>query len=869
MRRGFHAALLLLAAAGILLAFSAAAYALPTLERTIIIPRWRVIGPFLSGVREAGTDPLAFYAGETGPDNPLLRGSFPSVLVPGGEARWQYYESDENGAINVTFPNVPEESMTLVTDEWGFAGAMTMGYAFGAIDVPEEPCRALVDLQDAGGFTLNGVPYPGDAYGHHMLKTPVILQQGRNEFKVGFGRSSGFTMKIEPVTADLIALTDSATVPDLVRGVQPDSPMLFAVPLVNTTDHWIELTGARVELGSLFGGCGYMNARIPPLGIYNWLFTPCPVEPVSRDLGEEVSVAVTAKYDGGEIEFDLKLRVRDPGQSRRVTFASQIDSSTQYYGLLPPKDYDPDKEYGLILTLHGAGVEAAGQVDAYQPKDWAFVVAPTNRRRFGFDWQDWGRLDMLEVLNDVKSRYHIDENRIHLTGHSMGGHGTWYNALTYPGLWATAAPSAGWTTFDLYVPMFLRQNVILGAPGANYIWNLAMREDNTLVLAENALNLPIYALEGGADDNVPPQQPRMLFEQLARRGYDINYEEVPGMGHWWSKPDTPFTDCVDNEYHNEFWRSHVRNPWPKKVVFRTHNYSISDGAYWVKVLAPVQVYDDLVVRAEVVSPMTVKVTTANVQALQLDLAPELLAPGDITVQIDRDVLTVDTTEDSTVVLATKYLHWERREAYEPQLPAKTPETYGPWKQALMKPFVLVYGTTGTPEQTEWNLQLARLYAYQWWYRANGRTSVYADTAVDFTSPLWQRINLVLLGGPDCNAVTARLQDKLPIRSSSSAVTIRGTGPVFGQDLTYKFIYPNPETGWKTLVLVEGGTSLEAMKRLPAVMGVYSGSGFPDWMVWGDDFKLQGLGGVSAMGFFDYHWRVDDRLTFWNEDVMSR
>jgi len=220
------------------LAFAALAVAvrantIPSIDETIIVPRWRVIGPFLSGVREAGTDPLAYFDETATYDNPLLQGAFPSLLVPGCLARWQYYESDENGAIEVAFANVPEESMELVTDEWGFAGAMTVGYAFGAVDVPDGPRRALVNLQNSGGFVLNDVPYPGDSYGHRMLKTPVILKQGRNEFKVGFGRRNGFSMAIEPVEQELIALTKSATVPDLVRG-EP-APSWFTIPILNTT----------------------------------------------------------------------------------------------------------------------------------------------------------------------------------------------------------------------------------------------------------------------------------------------------------------------------------------------------------------------------------------------------------------------------------------------------------------------------------------------------------------------------------------------------------------------------------------------------------------------------------------------------------
>ncbi len=86
-----------------------------------------------------------------------------------------------------------------------------------------------------------------------------------------------------------------------------------------------------------------------------------------------------------------------------------MDSSVQYYGLLPPSNFDPAREYGLILSLHGAGVEAIGQASAYRPKDWAYVVAPTNRRPFGFDWQDWGQRDMLEVLAEVEQ--HLPHRR--------------------------------------------------------------------------------------------------------------------------------------------------------------------------------------------------------------------------------------------------------------------------------------------------------------------------------------------------------------------------------------------------------------------------------------------------------------------------
>ena len=90
------------------------------------------------------------------------------------------------------------------------------------------------------------------------------------------------------------------------------------------------------------------------------------------------------------------------------------------------------------------------QSASYAPKTWGHVVAPTNRRPYGFNWEEWGRLDALEVLDIVKERYNIDENRIYLTGHSMGGHGVWHIGSLFPDRFAAIGPSAGWISFWTY-----------------------------------------------------------------------------------------------------------------------------------------------------------------------------------------------------------------------------------------------------------------------------------------------------------------------------------------------------------------------------------------------------------------------------------
>ena len=131
-------------------------------------------------------------------------------------------------------------------------------------------------------------------------------------------------------------------------------------------------------------------------------------------------------------------------------YVSKIDGSVQYYGIVPakrePTNVDANIKPALVLTLHGAGVEGIGQAACFTPKSNLITVAPTNRRPFGFDWEDWGRMDAIEVLQLAEEEFQTDPRRTYLTGHSMGGHGTWNVGVNFPGRFATLGPSAGWAS---------------------------------------------------------------------------------------------------------------------------------------------------------------------------------------------------------------------------------------------------------------------------------------------------------------------------------------------------------------------------------------------------------------------------------------
>src|ERR1700731_21683 len=50
------------------------------------------------------------------------------------------------------------------------------------------------------------------------------------------------------------------------------------------------------------------------------------------------------------------------------------------------------------------------------------------------------RRAVIALLDEVMNKYAVDASRVYLTGHSMGGFGTWYLAYKHPEKFAAIAP---------------------------------------------------------------------------------------------------------------------------------------------------------------------------------------------------------------------------------------------------------------------------------------------------------------------------------------------------------------------------------------------------------------------------------------------
>ena len=150
-----------------------------------------------------------------------------------------------------------------------------------------------------------------------------------------------------------------------------------------------------------------------------------------------------------------------PGPQVQV-FTSDVDGTAQPYALYVPRNVDASRRYPLVVSLHSEGsnhrldlrrVFGRGnlfrQTDAEAgngpfppfPNVDFFVVSPLARGSMGY--QGIAEKDVYDVLDQVKTRFPIDEDRIYLTGASMGGGGALWPGAVPPCQRLRAGPLRG------------------------------------------------------------------------------------------------------------------------------------------------------------------------------------------------------------------------------------------------------------------------------------------------------------------------------------------------------------------------------------------------------------------------------------------
>ena len=178
------------------------------------------------------------------------------------------------------------------------------------------------------------------------------------------------------------------------------------------------------------------------------------------------------------------------------------------YRVMKPIDFDEEKRYPVIVSLHGAG--GTGTDNRKQLKDWNKLLADEKRRT---DYpcyvlapqanRLWDGKHLQKIKDIIKDLPSADMARIYVLGHSMGGGGTYRFIQIDPGYFAAAAPSAG----------------------------SGRRRSKNFVNASLIKDVPIWAFHGDKDRICPYERDQKLFAEMKSLGGNMKFTTWAGDRH--------------------------------------------------------------------------------------------------------------------------------------------------------------------------------------------------------------------------------------------------------------------------------------------------------------------------------------------------
>lgn len=192
----------------------------------------------------------------------------------------------------------------------------------------------------------------------------------------------------------------------------------------------------------------------------------------------------------------------------------QIQGREYLLSLSIPLTYQPSKGYGLVICLHGAGFTGDVYLERWQTRlgDDYLLACPTYPSGAWFTRR--AEELVLATIQHVRRRYHVDPDRIFLTGMSNGGIGAWLIGMHHASLFAGIAPMA--SGLDEALMPFLA----------------------------NLRNTPIYIIHGAKDQVMPVELSRSISRELGALGYPHVYREhqrehpIAG-GHYFPREELP------------------------------------------------------------------------------------------------------------------------------------------------------------------------------------------------------------------------------------------------------------------------------------------------------------------------------------------
>lgn len=772
------------------------------------------LSPFEIGPRESSPDFLLPQGEEKYVIS--LKDTFYTTLSKKGKIFWKEVKPDKDGYIFITSDTF-EIKREYEHHGWGFS---TLSYVY--IDTFFKEGFYLVYPEKISRFYIDSIPYAGNPYSYSNIPVPLYLKEKSYRILLITGEEYGkVRISFKKAPENPFIYKDWAILPDIIK----DSLYEFYIGLwiINPRDKFFKKLILEGKGENLEGEKKEIENLMPFEIIYEDLKFKILNKYFKK---ESLTLFIRLKGEDFDTITNFYLKIKSKNEPLKITFKSKIDDGVNYFAIRYPKVKGNYKK-GAILSLHGAGVEAIDLVRAYRQKDSFFIFSPTNRRPFGFDWQDLGSLDFLEVFNFIKRNYKVDTERIHLTGHSMGGHGTYFIGFHFADRFASIVPSAGWISFRTYVPFFLQGISLFGNPDQIKIRERVLHSEDVQKFIKNALNVPFLIVHGKEDKSVPVFHSRFMFYLLKMNNLRVKLWELSDMGHWWDIEETEGIDCVDSDTIINFIKKN-RRIFPDSFEFHFSDLSINNSFYFIKILEPHRYFYPGFLKLKR-NGNNIFIKTENVNAFEINLSH--FDAEKFFIKLDGRIFELKG-KDKFIFFKEK--NWKRIKEFKLKMFSKTPSNPGLIKN-IMRSKILIVFSTG--ENSDENYHLARNLSFLLLVRGNMKVKILPDTLFD--KKLSHFYNLIFIGKrKEFKGKAKEILNILPFHLFKSRKII--------DDLLI-FIYPLYPFSYNMglFIIYSDIRDLKEVLRIPLFL---SGNGLPDGVFVKNPYDLRKYG-FKGLGLF--------------------
>lgn len=538
-------------------------------------------------------------------------------------------------------------------------------------------------------------------------------------------------------------------------------------------------------------------------------------------------------FDNLEKEYALMSNQSKEGDDAGTllkSYRSKIDDGSQYYTLHVPENYDKNVPIPLVIevstimkwfpsqveTNRFANIDLIDNFADMANKYNMIVAEPGNRTVDKPNYNNIDVTDLWETINDIKKAYNIDTTRLFLRGACRAGYEALKMAVKYPDKFAAIA--------------IVAPEIIPDDKSEENIWQHA---NNPLNFLKNIQSMPFLNIHSVLDTHSPISSSDRLNKLVTKAG----------LTHFsYRKLYTEFNTFYSAEYMDEMFHFFSESPrlkQPLSVKFSTDQLKYN-RSFWIEINHIVaNKTANIEARLE---GNSLFINHTNIVSYTVDLS-NLPYDGNtpLTIYDNGEKVPLNKTHHSKVTLPIDFV--SNGKSY------KNTRIEGPFAHIFHNAFIVVQGTSGTPEEsTKINDVIEKLNT-DWQYRYYTDFRIKPDTVL--TEEDLANFNLILVGSTNSNQVIKKMIADLPITVDNESISI-GNETMQGQNLGYYLIYPNP-SNHQRYVAVLGSNNPRTFNIWPernnvTVFQDVSDFGWYDYKIWDNASPSK-----NRSGYFNEQW----------------